>query len=64
MGHRRIPPEAIVQLRQRLASLPRNSSSRRALIQETANLYGVSEHTIYRVLREPGQVKSARRRRK
>lgn len=61
MGYKKIPSEAIVQLRQRLASLPRNSSSRRALIQETANLYGVSEHTIYRVLREPGQVKSARR---
>ncbi len=61
MSNRRIPPEAIVQLRQRLASLPSNSSNRRALIQETANLYGVSEHTIYRVLRERSQVKSARR---
>ncbi len=61
MSHRKIPPEAIVQLRQRLASLPHHSSERRALIQETANFYGVSEHTIYRVLRERSQVKSARR---
>ena len=61
MSHRKIPPEAIVQLRQRLASLPDHSSERRALIQETANFYGVSEHTIYRLLRERGQVKSARR---
>ncbi len=61
MSHRRIPPEAIVQLRQRLASLPRHSSDRRALIQTTAELYGVSEHTIYRILRERSQVKSARR---
>ena len=61
MVHRKIPPEAILQLSQRLASLPRHSSDRRALIQTTAELYGVSEHTIYRVLRERRQVKSARR---
>ena len=61
MAKRKIPPEAVVQLRQKLEQQPPYSSQRRELIQETANLYGVSEDTIYRVLRERKVIKSSRR---
>ena len=61
MAKRKIPPEAVVQLRQKLEQQPSYSSQRRELIQETANLYGVSEDTIYRVLRERKVIKSSRR---
>lgn len=46
MAKRKIPPEAVVQLRQKLEQQPPYSSQRRELIQETANLYGVSEENI------------------
>ncbi len=59
MAKRKIPPEAVVQLRQKLEQQPPYSSQRRELIQETANLYGVSEDTIYRVLRERKVIKSS-----
>ncbi len=61
MAKRKIPTEAVIQLRQRLEKQPAYSSERRELIQETANLYGVSEDTIYRILRERKVIKSARR---
>ena len=61
MTRRKIPPEAIIQLRQKLEQQPAYSSERRELIQETAHLYGVSEDTIYRVLRERKTVKSVHR---
>ncbi len=61
MAKRKIPNEAIVKLRQKLEQQPPYSSERRELIQETANFYGVSIDTIYRVLRERKSIKSARR---
>lgn len=61
MAKSRIPPEAIIQLRQKLEQQPAYSSERRELIQETAHTYGVSEDTIYRVLRERKTVRSVRR---
>lgn len=61
MATKKIPPEAIVKLRQKLEGQPPNSSERRILIQETANLYGVSEDTIYRRLRERKSVQAERR---
>ena len=51
MGHRQVPPEAILHLRQRLDPLPSRCAERRQLIQETAQLYAVSESTLYRALR-------------
>ncbi|NER30527.1 MAG: hypothetical protein F6J89_23630, partial [Symploca sp. SIO1C4] len=61
MASKKIPPEAIVKLRQKLEGQAQNSSERRILIQETANLYGVSEDTIYRRLRERKSVQAERR---
>ena len=50
MSGKRIFPEALLSLRQRLSSLPSRSKERRSIMQETANLYGVSEATLYRAL--------------
>ncbi|MGH2412890.1 MAG: hypothetical protein ACRDEA_04175 [Microcystaceae cyanobacterium] len=41
-----IPTEGLLELIQRLERLPPRSSVRRILIQEAAQLYGVSEDTI------------------
>ena len=51
MSRKSLPVEALAELRQRLHTLPSRSPERRRLIQETAHLYGVSEHTLYRALR-------------
>ncbi len=47
-----IPLETIIELRSLLSRLPNRSSARRSLIQETAELYGVSPQTVYRNLQE------------
>ena len=52
MKKKQIPPEALVSLRQRLEMLPPRAKERRLLMEETADLYGVSIHTLYRSLRE------------
>ncbi|MDZ4879137.1 MAG: hypothetical protein CLLPBCKN_008575 [Chroococcidiopsis cubana SAG 39.79] len=61
MPKKQIPIDAIVDLRRRLDQLPPRSSSRRVLVQEIAQLYGISEDTVYRALREPNCVRSVRR---
>lgn len=61
MPSRRIPPETIVDLRRRLDLLPPRSSERRALIEEIAQLYGVSVDTVYRALKPGTQLRSLRR---
>lgn len=61
MVNGRIPTEVLVELRSRLAKLPSRSRERRMLIQSIAQLYGVSEQTLYRILQEHGQVRSSRR---
>jgi hypothetical protein len=58
---RQLPAEAVVNLRHRLAQLPPRSTERRALIQETAQLYGISPDTLYRALRERSQPRALRR---
>jgi hypothetical protein len=50
MPRKAIPAEALVNLRRRLSTLPPRSPERRALMQATAALYGVSEPTLYRML--------------
>lgn len=57
----KIPDEALVELRARLGRLPSRSAQRRALIQETAQVYGISEQTLYRLLQEPASLRSSRR---
>ena len=61
MATRRIPSETLIELYQRLGQLPSRSTERRALVRETAKLYGVSEYTIYRALRERASLRSPRR---
>jgi hypothetical protein len=58
---RRLPSEALVDLRRRLGSLPARSAERRSLIHETADLYGISEASIYRLLSDFGKPRSIRR---
>src|SRR5919197_90056 len=52
MSRKAISPEALLDLRRQLGPLPPRSAERRRLIQETAAFYGVSEPTLYRLLRQ------------
>jgi hypothetical protein len=61
MSRQQIPLTALVSLRQRLDLLPSRCPSRKLLIVETANLYGISVDTLYRLLREQSRPKSLRR---
>jgi hypothetical protein len=61
MPKKQIPIDAIVDLRRRLDQLPPRSASRRVLVQEIAQLYGISEDTVYRTLREGNVVRPVRR---
>jgi hypothetical protein len=61
MSGKRIFPEALISLRHRLSGLPNRSKARRSIMQETAALYGVSESTLYRALRDHNRPKPLRR---
>ena len=61
MKRHSIPTEALVKLRQRLEVLPPRAAERRQLMEQTASLYGVSVHTLYRALREQGRPKGVHR---
>lgn len=61
MPKKQIPIDAILDLRRRLDQLPPRSSDRRILVQEIAQLYGISEDTVYRTLRQRNLVRSVRR---
>ena len=52
MSRKQIPSEALVNLRSRLELLRERSRERRALIEETSAIYGVSVDTLYRSLRK------------
>ncbi len=58
---KRVPPEAISDLRRRLSPLAPRSAERRLLVAQTAGLYGVSTDTLYRALRERAVPKPLRR---
>ena len=45
-----IPPDSLVQLRQRLDRLPPKSPERAAQVAAVAQVYGVSSTTVYRAL--------------
>jgi hypothetical protein len=49
---KQLPAEALFDLRRRLSLLPPRSPQRRQLMRETAQRYGVSEDTLYRILRD------------
>ena len=61
INHQSLPPEALLDLRRRLASLSPRSRDRRTLMQETAALYGVSESSLYRALRERARPRALNR---
>jgi hypothetical protein len=54
-------PEALIDLRRRLSTLPTRSLERRQVLSEAARLYGVSEATLYRALRDRFRPRSIRR---
>lgn len=56
-----IPAEALLDLRWRLQPFPPRSHERRIIIQQTAELYDISETTLYRALRAAGIPKALRR---
>ena len=58
---KRLPAEALLDLRRRLETLPPGSTKRRDLIKETATLYGVAEVTLYRALQSQMRPKAIRR---
>lgn len=61
MHKKGIPSEALLELRRRLEQLSPRSDFRPQLIEETAQLYGVSKGTVYRSLRSQTKPKEARR---
>jgi hypothetical protein len=58
MTRKAIPAEALIDLRRRLGTFPSRSSERRRILQETAALYGVSEPTVYRLLRQRSHLRA------
>jgi len=62
VARKQLPTEALVNLRQRLNLLPVRAPERRELVEQTAELYGVSPDTVYRALREFARPKSLKRK--
>jgi transposase len=58
MSRHAISPEALSDLRRQLEPLPPRSAERRHRIQAAAAFYGVSEPTLYRLLRQRRQPQS------
>lgn len=56
-----IPADSLLQLRQRLATLPPKSAERAVQIRAVATLYGLSPATVYRALRGFGKPSPAHR---
>jgi hypothetical protein len=61
MSRKAIPSDALLDLRRRLAPFPPRSAERRQIMQDTATLYGVSETTLYRALRERARPRALHR---
>ena len=61
MRKKELPPEALSALQRRLTGLPARSHDRRLIIRETAELYGVSEPSLYRALSQRMRPKALRR---
>jgi len=56
-----IPAEALIDLTRRLVALPARSHERRLIIAEAAQVFGVSEPTLYRALAERSRPRALRR---
>jgi len=61
MPKKQLVPEALSDLHRRLSTLPTRSPERRVIMQETANLYGASEQTLYRTLEQRVRPRALRR---
>ncbi len=61
MRRLQIPVEALLDLRRRMQSFSPRSHERRIIILQVAELYGISETTLYRALRATGIPKALRR---
>src|SRR4029077_2358809 len=61
MPKKQLVAEALIDLHRRLSTLPTRSHERRMIMQETANLYGVSEQTLYRALAQRARPRALRR---
>ena len=61
MPKKQLVAEALIDLHRRLSTLPTRSRERRIIMQETANLYGVSEQTLYRALAQRARPRALRR---
>ena len=55
MPKKELVAEALIDLHRRLSTLPTRCHERRMIMHETANLYGVSEQTLYRALQHPSK---------
>ena len=61
MPKKQLVGEVLIDLHRRLSTLPTRSHERRMIMQETANLYGVSEQTLYRALAQRARPRALRR---
>jgi len=61
MARKSLPAEALLDLKRRLSGFPPRSPSRRLVVKEVAALYGMSEWTLYRALRDQARPKALRR---
>ncbi len=61
MRRKGIAPEALIDLRRRLEISAQRSHERRTILQQAAQLYGVSEVTLYRALRPQGRLRALQR---
>src|ERR1700745_679587 len=61
MPKKQLVAEALIDLHRRLSTLPTRSRERRIIMQETANLCGVSEQPLYRPLAQRARPRALRR---
>jgi hypothetical protein len=61
MPKKQLAAEALIDLHRRLSTLPTRSHERRMIMKETANLYGVSEQSLYRALAQRARPRALRR---
>src|SRR5271165_7052335 len=61
MPKKQLVAEALIDLHRRLSTLAIRSHERRMIMQETANLYGVSEQSLYRALAQRARPRALRR---
>jgi hypothetical protein len=58
---KKIPTEALVDLKRRIDTIPPRSIERRNLMRETAKSYGISEKTLYRLCQKKFRPSTAKR---